>query len=147
MQDPVFRRCQELLRCWEELMPNPFRVRVPQVVRRAVREAAVPPPPRPAFQFDNWQVQALQQAGQAQQQPAMNVMMPDELWQPKKKSSKQLIPATRALPNGRMRNVKLGDILTAYKRTDAHHRDKYVMIDFRPVKVGDYFLSKRFGIE
>lgn len=53
---------------------------------------------------------------------------------------------TRAIPAGRMRSVRFGDILRAYRRTTALHRDHYAMIDFRVPKVGDYYMDTTFTI-
>lgn len=64
----------------------------------------------------------------------------------KLKLKKKLQPKQpRALPNGRLKNVKLGDIIKAYERKD--RRNRYVMIDFRPPRLGEYYLDKSFSIE
>lgn len=50
-----------------------------------------------------------------------------------------------ALPNGRQRNIRLKDIMEIYKST-ARHFSKYSIVDFRPPKIKDVFLTTGFEI-
>jgi hypothetical protein len=63
-----------------------------------------------------------------------------------KKKPVKLKKLTRATATGRMKTVSLGDIIKAYERDD-FRRDAFRMIDFRPVKPGEYFLGKSLDIE
>ena len=133
-------------------MPNPFRVRkrlgaapnagpapAPQVAENPLRIEWLDP---------NWperqrQVRELQQQIQQQMQgmPLPRGFMEKPIKPPK------IFKPTRALPAGRMRSVKLGDILEVYQCKDNPRSEHFTMIDFRSVKGGDYYLDTRFNVQ
>ncbi len=76
----------------------------------------------------------------------MQVQLGDLPWQQEVIKPLKTRKPVRALPAGRMRSVKFGDILKSYKRKDNFQSDHFVMIDFRPAKPGDHFLDNRFNV-
>lgn len=81
----------------------------------------------PAFRWGNEGIQKLADA----QQPKM------------KEPSHR--PAQKALPGLRMKNVRLGDIMAVYK--PGKLVGGWKIVDFRPPKVGEVYLNKRYSTE
>ena len=122
-----------------------------QEVRQVAANQArrLPPPDWLPQRLDIQQQQQIREMQQGLQGVVDNIFVNAAPlpWQHKPKEEKPPAKLTRALPAGRMRSVKLGDIIKAYTHRNNLYHDHYTMIDFRPVRVKEYYLDNRFNIQ